>query len=200
VPLGLIHFLSMSDNDLGTKTKHFEFGIKPLSDADKVSLTFSNFYDKVASSEFNTKDIVLSNLTKFKYFSKIYSEFVPKNLDKDFAKNLELDRDSKTNDFKHIKSFVSEHFYPWLKELQTEQGMFAPFNLTGHFDDMVKGRNITEKGRIFDTHKIDDSFLKDIIGKAIPKYNSDIPDKRKRFLTVMNKVANECFNKLEKLP
>lgn len=198
----LIHFFSLTDSDLGNKTKHFEYAIKPIGEDKKTAppLIFSNFFDKGTGVDFNTKDIVFANLTKFKYFSKIYREFIPKNLDKDFSKNLELDKDSKTNEYKHIKAFVDEHFYKWLEELHTNQGMFTPFNLNGHFDDMVKGKNITQKGKLYDTHKIDDSFLKNVIGKAIPRYNSEILDKKKRFLQVMSDASNECFNKLEKLP
>ncbi|MEJ7677474.1 MAG: hypothetical protein WKG06_06305 [Segetibacter sp.] len=81
---------------------------------------------------------------------------------------------------------------------------FQPFNVDLDLNSLVREKQIAVKKTlgIITNGGITESFLKEKLGKIEDELKKVIPDneKEKRFLKLLNRIAEECYGKLESLP
>ncbi|SFM82364.1 Tubulin/FtsZ family, GTPase domain [Chitinophaga sp. YR627] len=194
----IVDFVNRSDDSFKSrdKTEYYDFGIKQ---EDQV-IDVRHFFDK-------TRSTIMEPLTLFTYAKKLFLEVLPKFSNESFYKELELGTRMK-NDifFQHLTTFFRDHYMSWLREMMDNERKFQPFNVGENldFNSMVRGKPI-EVVKILGIVKnggITESFLKTKFGVIEDELKKSIPDteKEKRFLKLMNRVAAECFSKLESLP
>jgi hypothetical protein len=192
----IIDFVNRSDESFksGEKTTYFDFGIKK---EDQV-IDIRHFHKR-------TRQTVMEPLTLFTYAKKIYLEIIPQFKNEAFYKELDLD-DKLKNDifFQHLSSFFKIHYKSWLLEMMDNERKFQPFNVDLDLNSMVRGKQIEVVKRLGFTFNggITDGFLKTKFGLIEDELKKSLPDseKDKRFLKLLNRIAKECFEKLECLP
>lgn len=170
------------------KTEYYDFGIK----AEDQVIDISHFYDR-------THETVLKPLTLFSYAMKVYLESIPAFKSEAFYKELELGSRLKTDAFyQNLESFFT-HYKQWLKEMIDNERKFQPFNVDLDLNSLVRGKQIETS---FFSKGINESYLKDKLGKIENELKRNIPDteKEKRFLKLLNAIAKACFEKLDSLP
>jgi len=191
----IINFVNRTEDSFSSraKTEYFDFGIKK---EDQV-IDIRHFYD-------TTRQQIMEPLTLFTYAKKIYLDIIPRFSQEAFYKELELG--SKMRDdvfFQHLNTFFKDHYKSWLKEMMDNERKFQPFNIDLDLNSMVRGKQIEESGfLILKDRGLDDSFLKKKLGLIEDELKKSLPDseKDKRFLKLLNRIAAECFAKLESLP
>jgi hypothetical protein len=81
---------------------------------------------------------------------------------------------------------------------------FQPFNVDLDLNSLVRGRQIEVKKvlGIVTSGGITDAFLKERLGKIEDDLKKQIPEneREKRFLRLLHKIAEECYEKLGGLP
>ena len=81
---------------------------------------------------------------------------------------------------------------------------FQPFNVDLDLNSLVREKQIEVKKVLGITTNggITEAFLKERLGKIEDDLKKSIPDseKDKRFLKLLNKISEDCFEKLESLP
>jgi hypothetical protein len=106
--------------------------------------------------------------------------------------------------FQHLTTFFRDHYKSWLKEMMDNERKFQPFNVELDLNALVRGKpiEVVKVLGITTNGGITDSFLKTKFGVIEDELKKRIPDteKEKRFLKLLNRVAAECFSKLESLP
>jgi len=183
----IINFTNKADDAFSNSTEFYEYGIKK----NDITVDMRHFFEQ-------TKKTILHPLTTFTYAAKAYLEFIPKNTDESFAKELNLRNELSSNIFyQSLTAFIKDHYLQWLIELERNNRTFKPFDLKGDFNSLVIGKQI-ETG-IF-RKGINERYLTEHIGKIENELQKTIPDKEKRFLFILNKIAEKCFEKLERLP
>ncbi|SFF00382.1 Tubulin/FtsZ family, GTPase domain [Chitinophaga sp. CF118] len=192
----IIDFVNRPDENFKSrdKTEYFDFAIKK---EDQIIDT-RHFYDK-------TRDTIMKPLVLFTYAKKLYLDIIPKFKDEIFYKELGLD-DKLRNDpfFIHLSSFFRDHYRSWLLEMMDNERKFQPFNIDLDLNSMVRGKQIEVERKFgFKVNGgITDSFLNKKFGLIEDELKRGLPDseKGKRFLKLLNRMADECFEKLENLP
>jgi hypothetical protein len=174
-------------------TEYYDFGIKS---EDQV-IDSRHFYD-------TTRNSILQPLTLFTYAQKIYA-----SLSTDFQKAIffkELNLRSRLGSdpfFQHLSSFFNDYKL-WLKEMIDNERKFQPFNIDLDYNSMVRGKQIQVIKKLFITTDagIDNAFLERRMGLIEDELKKNIPDseKDKRFLKLLNRIAEECYTKLGSLP
>jgi hypothetical protein len=176
------------------RTDYFDFGIKK----EDTVIDIRHFFDA-------TRDSVMRPLTLFTYALKIYLENLPSLKDESFYKNLSLgDKISKDPFYQNLSAFFTIHYKAWLNEMIDNERKFQPFNIDLDLNSLVREKQIELK-KYFGITKdggITESYLKEKLGKIEAELSKSIPDseKEKRFLKLLNRIAKECFEKLESLP
>lgn len=192
----IIDFVNRPDDSFKSrdKTEYYDFGIKR---EDQV-IDVRHFFDR-------TRKNIMEPLTLFTYAKKLYLEVIPRLNNESFYKELDLDTKMKNEVFfQHLTAFFRDHYKAWLKEMMDNERKFQPFNIDHDLNAMVREKPI-EVVKIMGIVKnggITDSFLKTKFGVIEDELKKQIPDseKDKRFLKLLNRVAAECFGKLESLP
>lgn len=181
----VINFTNKSDFE--NSTEFFEFGLKK----NDATIDISHFFEQ-------TKKSIMHPLTSFTYAVKTYLEFIPNKTDEAFAKELNLSNELSSNIFyQSLTAFAKDHFLQWLIELERNNRTFKPYNLKGNFNSLVINKQIDtgvfKKG-------ISDSYLLEHLGKIENELQKSIPEKERRFIELLNKIAEKSFEKLENLP
>jgi len=183
----IINFTNKQDDAFANSTEFYEFGIKK----NDMTVDIRHFFEQ-------TKSSILHPLTAFTYAAKTYLDFIPKKTGEAFAKELNLKNEINSNIFyQSLTAFAKDHFLQWLIELERNNRTFKPYNLKGDFNSLIIGRQI-ETG--FFSKGINDSYLMEHFGKVENELQKSIPEKEKRFLLLLNKISEKCFEKLEQLP
>jgi hypothetical protein len=192
----VIDFVNKSDNSFKLKenTEYFDFGIKK---EDQV-IDIRHFYD-------TTRNTVMYPLTLFTYAMKLYGEYIPSFNKEAFYKELELSERLTTDPFyQNLTSFFTTHYKAWLKEMIDNERTFQPFNVELDLNSLVREKQVEVKKVLGVTTNggINDSYLREKLGKIEDELKKSIPDseKDKRFLKLLNRMAVACFEKLESLP
>jgi hypothetical protein len=183
----ILDFTNKKDDAFETSTLYYEYGIK----RDDPTIDIRHFFD-------HDRNQILHHLTAFTYAAKAYIQHLPTALGEAFAKELELDKELHSAAFyQSLTAFFKEHFLQWLTEMERNSRTFKPFILDESFNTMVVGKpiktNILDKG-------ISTTYLNTHFGKIENDLKKTIPKGEKRFLILLNKIAEKCFDKLEKLP
>lgn len=183
----VIDFTNKDDAEFTGNTTYYEFGIK-----DDVSVVdIRQFFDK-------TKNKIVKPLTAFAYAAKTYLEFIPKNLDEAFAKELNLKSNINTQDFYlKLSDFIENHYYQWLNEMEHNGRSFKPFNLQSEFNSFVVGKQI-ETGLF--NKGINNNYIKKHIGIIENELQGSIVENEKRFMTMLYKLSKKYFELLSGLP
>jgi hypothetical protein len=177
------------------KTEYFDYGIK----SEDPVIDIRHFYD-------STRQTVMHPLTLFTYALKIYLEKIPNLKGEAFYKELNLgNRISSDPFYQSLTVFFTKHYKPWLKEMMDNERKFQPFNVDEtDLNSLVREKQIAVKKTlgIVTSGGITDSFLKEKLGKIEDELKKVIPDNKKdeRFLKLLNRIAEECYGKLESLP
>lgn len=183
----IINFTNKADEAFPNSTEFYEFGIRK----NDTVLDIRHFFEQ-------TKKSILHPLTSFTFAVKAYLEHIPKKTGEAFAKELNLRNELSSNIFYlSLTRFAQDHYLQWLMELERNSRTFKPFSLNSDFNSLVIGKQI-ETG--FFRKGIDERFLIEHIGRLENELQKTIPEKEKRFLSVLNGLAKKCFEKLEKLP
>lgn len=192
----IIDFANKPDAAIKTKdkTEYFDFGIK----GEYQVIDIRHFYD-------STRQNIMLPLTLFSYAMKIYLEKIPAFKGEAFYKELNLsDRISSHLFYQNLSAFFEKHYKLWLKEMTDNERKFQPFNVDLDLNSLVREKQIAVKKTlgIVTNGGITDSFLKEKLGKIEDDLKKTIPDneKDKRFLKLLNRIAEECYEKLESLP
>jgi len=183
----VLNFTNLNDEAFEPSTMYYEYGVK----RDDLTLDIRHFFDK-------DKMNVLQSLTAFTYAAKAYTQHLPIALGEAFAKELNLAKELYSADFyQSLSAFFNEHYLQWLLEMERNSRTFKPFILGESFNAMVVGKPINtgifEKG-------ISPGYLNTHFGKIENELKKTIPQGEKRFLLLLNRIAEKCFEKLEKLP
>ncbi len=176
------------------KTEYFDFGIK----AEDQTIDLRHFYDA-------TRRNIAQPLTLFTYAMKIYLEKIPAFKSEAFYKELNLGDKLNTDSFyQSLTAFFDEYYKTWLKEMIDNERKFQPFNIDLDLNSLIRGKQIEVKKvlGVVINGGITDSFLKEKLGKLEDELKKTVPDseREKRFLKLLNLIANECYEKLETLP
>ncbi|NTW33487.1 MAG: hypothetical protein HGB12_12840 [Bacteroidetes bacterium] len=183
----VIDFTNKDNTEFTGNTKYYEYGIKK----DVPGLDIRHFYDK-------TKNKILKPLASFAYASKTYLDFIPKNLDEAFAKELNLKNEIQAKDFYlKLSDFIGNYYFPWLDEMEQNDRSFKPFNLRGDFNSFMVGKRI-ETGLI--KKGINNNYIKKHIGIIENKLQGSIVEKEIRFMTMLNELSKKYFEQLSDLP
>ena len=186
----VIDFINKSDDTFKSKEKtaYYDYGIK----AEDQVIDIRHFYDK-------TKNDIMHPLTLFSYAMKIYLENIPALKTQAFYKELELGNKLASDSFyQNLTAFIT-HYKQWLKEMLDNERKFQPFNIDSDLNSLVRQKQIQTS---FLRKGINEAFIIDRLGKIENELKKSIPDteKEKRFLKILNTVAQNCFEKLESLP
>jgi len=168
------------------KTEYFDFGIKK---EDQV-IDIRHFYD-------TTRNTVMYPLTLLSYAMKIYLDNIPALKGESFFKELNLGSMMKNDAFyQNLSSFFEMHYRAWLKEMTDNERKFQPFNIDHDLNSLVREKPIHTS---FFNKGINESFLKEKLGKIEDELKKTIPDseRERRFLKLLNKISEECFKKLD---
>ncbi|MGV3767470.1 MAG: hypothetical protein ACO1NW_15145 [Chitinophagaceae bacterium] len=192
----IIDFVNRPEENFKAKaqTEYFDFGIK----GEDQIIDIRHFYDR-------TRNEILQPLTLFTYAMKLYLEVIPGFSKEAFYKELELGTRMGADLFyQHVHAFFDQHFKPWLIEMMDNERKFHPFNVSGELNTMVREKVIPLKkvaGIVIDGG-LSEKFLKERFGKLEDELKKNIPDseKEKRFLKLLNRMAEECYAKLGTLP
>ena len=193
----IIDFANKADHAIKPKekTEYFDYGIQ----AEDQLVDIRHFFE-------GTKNTVMYPLTLFTYAMKIYLEKIPAFKGEAFYKELNLNNQLASDPFyQNLTSFFGKHYKVWLKEMMENERKFHPFNIDNpDLNSLVRGRQIEVKKvlGIITSGGITDAFLKERLGKIEDELKKKIPEneKEKRFLRLLQEIAEECFKKLEKLP
>lgn len=162
--------------------KAYEYGIK--KDADPI--TFDHFH------EF-TLDNFMEPLTRFKFLTKLFLDFIPENQKEPYVKNLDLHASKgkfdKNSLYNQLNTFLSD-FRNWLTELKNNKRAFAPFNLEEDFNELIKGREI--KTGWFDKG-ISQGYLNTTLGKKEDELEDDYPNTNRRFIELMESTVDQVM-------
>jgi len=183
----IIDFANKDDKSFKTKnrTEYFDFGIK---NEDQV-IDIRHFYD-------TTRQKIMYPLTLFTYAMKIYLENIPDFKKESFYKQLDLGANLKNDLFyQNLTAFFNIHYRSWLTEMMDNEREFQPFNVDSDLNSLVRERKISTS---FLSKGISQLFLKDKLGKIENELKDT--ENNKRFLEMLNRIAEECFKKLESLP
>ncbi|HEY5408525.1 MAG TPA: hypothetical protein VIJ92_15635 [Ginsengibacter sp.] len=192
----IIDFVNKPVTSLKTKekTEYFDFGIK----TEDTTIDLRHFFDA-------TRQKIALPLTLFTYAMKIYLEKIPAFKSEAFYKELNLgDKLTSDNFYQSLTSFFEEHYKGWLKEMMDNERKFQPFNVEFDLNSLIREKPIEVKKVMGVTINggITDSFLKEKLGKTEDELKKEIPDteREKRFLKLLNRIANDCYEKLENMP
>lgn len=185
----IVDFVNKSHESFMPKerTEYFDFGIKA---GDHIDIR--NFYDR-------TRETVLQPLALFSYAMKVYLEKIPEFKSEAFFKELELGSKLNSDAFFQNLTWFFNHYKQWLKEMADNERKFQPFNLDLDLNSMIRGKQI-ETSII--NRGISEAYLKNNLGKIENELKKNIPDgeKARRFLKLMNAIADACFDKVKPLP
>jgi hypothetical protein len=193
----IIDFANKGDNAIKSKdrTEYFDFGIQH----EDQSVDIRHFFE-------GTKNNIFYPLTLFTYAMKIYLEKIPAFKSEAFYKELNLNNQLASDPFyQSLTAFFDKHYRTWLKEMMENERKFQPFNIDiPDLNSLVRGKQIEVKKvlGIVTSGGITDAFLKERLGKIEDDLKKKIPEneREKRFLKLLQEIAEECFKKLEKLP
>lgn len=192
----VIDFVNKIDDSFKSKerTEYFDFGIKK----EDQTIDIRHFFN-------GTRDNIMHPLTLFSYAMKIFLETIPSLKGESFYKELNLgDKMSSDPFYQNLTSFFSTHYKSWLKEMIDNERKFQPFNIDLDLNSLVREKQIEVKKVLGITTNggITEAFLKERLGKIEDDLKKSIPDseKDKRFLKLLNKISEDCFEKLESLP
>jgi hypothetical protein len=185
--MAVLNFTNKKDEDFEHATMYYEYGIKK----DDTTIDVRHFSD-------HDKTYVLHALTSFTYAAKIYVHHLPEALRESFAKELKLEREMQSGNFyQALSAFFKEHYLQWLGEMERNNRAFRPFALQDTFNAMVVGKPVNtgfiEKG-------ISTGYLNTHLGKIEHELRKTIPAEEQRFLKLLDRIAEKCFEKLERLP
>lgn len=183
----ILDFTNKKEEAFEATTMYYEYGIK----RDDLTVDIRHFFDQ-------DKANILHSLTAFTYAAKAYVQHLPTALDEAFAKELNLEKELPSAGFyQSLSAFFKEYYLEWLKEMERNSRTFKPFMLEDTFNAMVVGKPI--KTSIFEKG-ISSGYLNTHFGKIENELKKTIPQGEKRFLLLLNKIAEKCFEKLERLP
>jgi len=187
----VVDFINKPDNTFRSKEKtmYYDFGIKK---EDQI-IDIRHFYN-------DTRNYIMHPLTLLTYAMKVYLENIPSLQGEAFYKELNLGSSLTTNPFyQNLSAFFETHFKAWLEEMMMNDRKFQPFNIDLELNSLVREKQIITS---FFNKGISESFVKERLGKIENELKAKIPDteKEKRFLKLLNRVATDCFEKLETLP
>jgi hypothetical protein len=190
----IIDFVNKPDSSFASKgqTQYFDFGIKK---EDQV-IDIRHFFPSTAKT-------IMEPLTLLTYAMKIYLEEIPDLRNEAFYKELNLgDKYSISPFYQSLTAFFSVHYKNWLMEMSGNERTFQPFNLNQDLNAMVREKPIEVKKilGLVTNGGISDSYLKAELGKLEDELKKSIPDQDKRFFKLLNRIAMECYKKLEALP
>lgn len=192
----VIDFINKPDSAFKSKdkTEYFDFGIKK----EDQTIDIRHFFD-------STRNQIMYPLSIFTYAMKIYLDYLPKMSGQAFYKKLNLAHNLSSDPFyQNLTSFFNTHYKSWLKEMMDNERKFQPFNVDLDLNSLVREKQIEVKKILGVTTNagISDTFLIEKLGKIEDELNKSIPDseKEKRLLKLLNKIAIECYTKLESLP
>jgi hypothetical protein len=190
----IIDFVNKPDSSFASKgqTQYFDFGIKK---EDQV-IDIRHFFPSTAKT-------IMEPLTLLTYAMKIYLEEIPDLRNEAFYKELNLgDKYSSSPFYQSLTAFFSVHYKNWLMEMSGNERTFQPFNLNQDLNAMVREKPIEVKKilGLVTNGGISDSYLKAELGKLEDELKKSIPDQDKRFFKLLNRIAMECYKKLEALP
>ena len=183
----ILDFTNRKDDSFESTTMFYEYGIR----RDDITLDIRHFSDQ-------DKHNVLHSLTSFTYAAKAYVQHLPTALSEAFAKELGLEKELHTAAFyQNLTAFFREHYLQWLKEMERNSRTFKPFILEDSFNSMVIGKPIKTD---FLKKGINTGYLNTHFGKIENELKKTIPQGEKRFMLLLNRIAEKCFEKLEALP
>lgn len=192
----VIDFVNKSDEALTAtiRTDYYDFGIRQ----EAACVDFRHFYD-------TSRIRIMEPLAKFGYAMKIYLDYLNGMKDEVFYKDHDLKHKLGTDAFyQTLTAFFQTHFKGWLQEMAGNERQFQPFNLQEELNSFINGKQITIKKMLGFTRDagLNESFLKERLGKLEDELKKNIPDteKEKRFLMLLNKIAGECYAVLGGLP
>jgi Tubulin like len=183
-----VHFINRPTGDFRDTTEYFEFGVKQ----DQPVLSIGHFFDE-------SRRQVMEPLTRFKYFSKLYLEYLPEHLKTTFSKSCNLPEEFNSHPYyQALRSFFEKHFMEWLQELKRNSRSFAPFNLGGNFNTLIEGKPI--KTGIFNKG-LSEGYFETALDKSENALRTTVADNRARFMQVLYETASKAYNEeLESLP
>jgi len=183
----ILDFTNKKDEAFEANTMYYEYGIK----RDDLTVDIRHFFEQ-------DKANILHSLTAFTYAAKAYTQHLPTALGEAFAKELNLEKELQSASFyQSLTAFFKEYYLQWLTEMERNSRTFKPFILEESFNSMVVGQPI--KTSIFEKG-ISPNYLNTHFGKIENDLKKTIPQGEKRFLLLLNKIAEKCFEKLETLP
>lgn len=190
----VIDFINKSDESLGPKgsTKYFDYGI--IQDGSAVD--FRHFYNWTASS-------VMKPLALLSYAMKIYRDYIPDLQAEVFYKEL-LKDDQDDIFYQSLSAFLNIHFRGWLDEMAKNERRFEPVILNESLNNFIASKPIEPRKVLGITVNagLSTAFISEKMGKIDDELRKAQPDtaKEKRFLQLLNRIAQECFDTLGNLP
>lgn len=191
----VIDFINKPDELLNQNniTKYFDYGIIQ----ETMAIDFRHFY------EWSSKQI-MEPLALFSYAMKIYLDYFPKFKDMAFYKDLLADKIHSDIFYQTLSIFLGTYFKGWLKELGDNERGFKPFQLNEDLNSFITGKIIPIKKVLGVTVNsgLSELFIKEKLGKIEDELKKSIPDpeKEKRLLQLLNRIAQECYQVLDSLP
>lgn len=183
----ILDFTNKREEDFTGTTIYEEYGVKK----DDLTLHIGHFFDRERQN-------MMMPLTAFTYAAKAYVDHLPTAMNESFAKELDLSSKLQTSIFyQSLTAFFNQHFLPWLMEMGQNSRSFLPFHLRGDFNTLINSKPI--KTGFFDKG-ISEGYLNTHFGKIENELQKTIPQGEKRFLMLLNEIAEKCFEKLEGLP
>lgn len=189
----IVDFINKADDAFKAKgqTAYYDFGVK---NEDAV-MDSRHFYDK-------TQQEILKPMTLFAFAMKIYLDWMPKNKKAIFFQELDMRKKNADPFHQHLEKIFTE-YSAWLKEMIGNDRKFQPFNVDAELNLLVREKPIESSGIwLFKDKGITDGFLERRLGILEDELKKKIPEKEKnkRFLSLLNAIAEECFAKVEGLP
>lgn len=194
---GCVHFMNAHDEDLEkSDLECFAFGVK----GEQNPMTFSHFFES------SQRDL-FTPMVLMTYFSKLFNEHLPANLQMNFAKGMGLDTGGALKNnrfFVQLGKFLNNHFLPFLQEMSRNQSRkFSPFNFDISdskfaFDDLILGREVTKKGGVlFKSRKaqMTTNYFNMSLNKVETSLKSSgVDNMEERFMKTLYQVCQETFN------
>lgn len=151
--LSILNFAATGDDDFGTSTQHFEYGLEVDNDINEVT-----FKELAKETRHTVSEPMTQLLLMHKYLHRMQ---VNAAICQPWAKDHSLDKNFFTGDFfGDIKKFL-EFYTEWLSEMAENKRAFTPFNVNREnpLFDMVNGYSPAKMKSLCRNYALMDSVL-----------------------------------------
>lgn len=196
----VVDFANRKSEELVNGRTFFEYGLQ----AESPQLSFGHLGD-------STFQQVLMPVLRLAYAAKIYTDFIPEHLRESFSSKAGLDlADAFGTDpfYASLQAFFSSaapgkpraSFRDWLMEMAENDRACRLFDFDANFNGLVLTKQIETNTFLgFGARGITSETLLKAANEAEKKWQSALPQQRRRFLVVLMEMADKCREKLGSL-